>query len=897
MRTTSLNLNIFLRVLIIITPILWSSCTDLNSLSDEAEVKSVHVAEHSPSSIILESAVIDNEKREITIPVVFGKYQFPMSLKLDINAPNSQPLGVDFNSTVLFNSIESEIDFYLRSESGLVHPWKIKLLENALPEGNLVQRFDVLSHTPKDAVLSYRTDIDVAQGQIKLMLASAIYPLTIESDIKVSSDALLGGITSGDNIVFENAESQYTFTVTSASGNIKEWVISIVECVELPSTATRQELNGVDFNNLIVQVVENSNNIALVNRSWDVRTGVLLLQLKDTLSNGDVFPATLDFNSFTVSTNSEVLGLPLDNRLTFTQDDSEQIVYIIDRINATKRTWRPQVEKYIDTQANIISISGEKSGSFPLGLSIDGFNVYPNDKKVVLVTSALFTSTLKVNVTSLIVNSTAKVIDQPDQLSFTSSDATNVITVESESGERVPWTILTKSRNAFKSDRAEIISIDLIQYESKTNKIRLGTYPIIDQNRREVTLTVEEGAWDFPLSIRSAISTSPFSIIKPANEGDRFDGSGFVTFETSRDVVDLNIIAENGDVVPWKIILKTSGVLNNEANLSAITFSEEPSNMQIADEYFIDNDNREFIFQIASGLDNFPLIIKPDYQVSQGAFTDIPNRFPLYFASIGSTNRVKVTSEDGTNTTEWVIKLIYTPQIDNSGFERWENDTKLSPGSNSWTSANNTFVTGTRRSSEATEGNSAIQMSTSKVDNIFAKEIASGSAFLGQFKFNIAQASTPKLMTWFGTPFYTRPNRLIVDLNYNRGDVVEQSADGKFTVLPGRVDSASVIIEIIRYSGDPDVEMEYHLDPTPDVEVLGRGELIFTNTQGWVTANIDLEYTNTSSEPTHISISAASSARGDSFIGANGSRLLMDNLKLIYPQTPSGSNIVSKRRR
>ncbi|MGL5016190.1 MAG: PCMD domain-containing protein [Bacteroidales bacterium] len=897
MKTTNLNLNIIWRLLIIISPFLWISCTDLDSLSDETEIKSVDILEYSPSSIILESAVIDNEKREITIPVVYGKYQFPMNIKLDINAPNSQVLGIDINSPILFSSIDSNVDFYLSSESGLVHPWKIKFLENALPEGNLVQRFDVLSHLPVEAVMSYRPEIDASQGTIKLLLASANYPLIIVPEIKISVDAALSGISNGKSIVFDDVESEFKFTVTSASGNTKQWVISLVECVELPATASRQELNGVDFNNLLVSVVDNTNNISVVNRSWDVRNGILSIQLKDTLSNGDVFPVTLDFNSFTVATNSEVLALPLDQRHTFTEDEAEQVVYIIDRINATKRTWRAQVEKYIDTQANILSITGVKSGTFPLGVSIDGFTVYPNDKKVVLVTSALFTSTLKVDITSLVVNSTAKLIAKPEQLSFSSSDATQIITVQAESGEEVPWTILTKSRNAFKSDRADIVSLQMIQYESKTNKIRLGAYPIIDHIRREVTLTVEEGAWDFPLSIRSVISTSPFSVIKPVKESDKFDGSGYVSFETSKDVVDLNVVAENGDVVPWKILLKASGVLNNEANLSAITFSEEPTNVQVADEYFIDTENREFIFQIASGLGNFPLVIKPDYEVSQGAFTDIPNRFPLYFASINSTNKVKVTSEDGTSTTEWQIKLIYTPQIDNSGFERWENDTKLVPGSNSWTSANNTFVTGTRRSLDATEGGSSIQMSTSKVDNIFAKEIASGSAFLGQFKFNIAQATTPELMTWFGTPFTTRPNRLLVDLNYKSGDVVEQSADGKFTVLPGRVDSASVIIEILRYKGDPNVEMEYHLVPTSEVEVLGRGDLFFTSTDEWITARIDVKYNNTISEPTHISISAASSARGDKFIGANGSRLLMDNLKLIYPETPSGSNIVSKRRR
>lgn len=874
-----------------------SACSDLSKLNDEATLQSVKLLEHSPSSILLDAPVIDRENRIVRLPVRYGKYQFPMRLRMAMSTPHAEVQGINLENNLEFSSIESILKFFLISESGLAHEWTLRFDEQPLPEGNLVQNFELLGHTPREAVLSYRPEIEVTSGKIRLLVANAHYPLTITPEITLSADAQLEGFSAGNSLTFEERDSEHRFSVTSASGNRKEWVVSLIECVELPATATRQELNGVDFNDLKFEVVSGLEGVAVVNRLWDVREGTIQLQLKDSVRNAAVLPATLHLDNFTVATNSELLALPLDGRLSFTEEQPEQVLYLIDRVSGTMRTWRVKAEKFIDNEASIVAISGKKNGTLPLLLSIDGFTIYPNDRKVVLVTSALFTSSLKVDLTELRVNLTAKLVNTPTQLTFSTSDATQEIVVESESGEKVSWTVLTKSRNAYKSDRAEVVGLELIQYESNSNKIRLAAYPMIDQAKREIYLTVEEGAWDFPLKLRSRLTTSPYSVVSPLNEGERFDGNGLVTFTDARSAVAFDVLAENGDRVRWTLLLKTSGVLNSEANLAGITLFEEPTNVQIADEYFIDTQNRSIILQVASGLDQFPLVIKPEYQLSTGAFTDIPNRFPISFSSLGATNQILVTSEDGITSTVWTLRLIYTPQIDNSGFERWENDTKPVAGMNSWTSANNTFVTGTRRSNDATEGNYSVQMTTSKVDNIFAKEIASGSIFTGIFKFNIAQAATPKLMTWFGTPFTTRPNRLTVDLNYSRGAKVEQSSDGKFTVLPNRVDSASVIVELLRYTGDPSKPIEYHSDPREDVEVIGRGEYLFTNTNGWVTARVPVDYTNPSAQPTHISISAASSARGDFFIGANGSRLLLDNLKLIYNETPSGAHIVSKRRR
>lgn len=94
----------------------------------------------------------------------------------------------------------------------------------------------------------------------------------------------------------------------------------------------------------------------------------------------------------------------------------------------------------------------------------------------------------------------------------------------------------------------------------------------------------------------------------------------------------------------------------------------------------------------------------------------------------------------------------------------------------------------------------------------------------------------------------------------------------------------------------PNEPFEYHGVPTPNVEVLGNGSFVFTDTNGWIEdKEISVRYTSIN-KPTHISLSMASSAKGDQFIGARDSRLLVDNVRLVYPQTPEGPYIVSKQR-
>ncbi|MGL5919999.1 MAG: PCMD domain-containing protein [Bacteroidales bacterium] len=877
---------------------LTGACTDLNSLKDDAIVKSVTISSHAPSSIILGTPDVNLEKRIITIPVLYGKYQFPLSMKLNLNTSNGDTKGIDFNNDVVFQNISERKKFFVIAESGLASAWYIELKEIPLAEGNYIESFDIISYEPAKSVISLKPEINAIEGKVKILAANVTFPLQLNANIRFSDLAKVEGYDVKDPkpIELKSAEDKYVISVTSASGNKKDWEISVTQCVELSPDAPRVELNGVDFDQVTLSIAGDKVNQYVLERTWNVRTGELDVYVRDSVDNSSIFPTSVDFKDLIVSSNSELLGCPADHILSFQDASTVRTFYVIDRINSTMRTWNVKVAKALNPSAYIEAIAGKKEGTFPIGISVEGFTIYPLEKKVIMTVSNVFTTSMKVTITDLQVSKGAEVIDQPSVLTFANSDGVNTIKVKAEDGTIVNWLIIAKSKNAYKSDRAEVTSFDIRQYESKTNKMLLSQIVYIDQLKKSVVLTVEEGAWDFPLKVKGVMHTSPFSLILPLDGQSSFDPNTWITFNDANSVIPFDVKAEDGTVVRWNMMLKSSGNLNNQAELLGITFVDEPTNVVLSSEYFIDTQNDIIYFQVSDGVDNFPLVIKPVFELSKGAMTDLPNKFPMTFENLKSVNTVIVTSEDGSVKKDWKIKLIYTPQLENSDFEKWISNTELVPGANQWTSANNTFVKGTSRSEDAVNSYYSVQMVTSKVDNPLAREIAAGSLFLGQFKFNISDKGNPRQMTWFGTPFTTRPSELLIDVNYVRGANLEQSINNGFIPVTGEVDSASVIVEALRWTGPANQPFEYHGIPTPNVEVLGAGKYIFTTTNGWENVGIPIKYTPSINSVTHFSVSIASSAKGDQFIGAKDSRLLVDNVRLIYPETPTGSNIEVKYR-
>lgn len=171
-------------------------------------------------------------------------------------------------------------------------------------------------------------------------------------------------------------------------------------------------------------------------------------------------------------------------------------------------------------------------------------------------------------------------------------------------------------------------------------------------------------------------------------------------------------------------------------------------------------------------------------------------------------------------------------------------------------------------------------------------KFAAGNIFVGEFA---GVLGTKGGKVNFGRPFTLRPRKLSVWLKYECGKVdrIDAIPDND-NVEMGDNDRAQVFVAVgdwdyRTYGGTPDspvcvntTERSTFFDPKGE-SVIGYGNIILDETtNGWIHAEIPIDYTSTSRKPTHIIVSCAASMLGDYFTGSSESKLWVDKVELIY---------------
>ena len=251
-----------------------------------------------------------------------------------------------------------------------------------------------------------------------------------------------------------------------------------------------------------------------------------------------------------------------------------------------------------------------------------------------------------------------------------------------------------------------------------------------------------------------------------------------------------------------------------------------------------------------------------------------------------------------TVTTEDVMELI------NGGFEEWSfTDGTYYPylegGTPFWATGNDgakvasTILTEpTSDVRPGTTGKQAAALQSKKAALMGIGKFAAGNIFLGRF----GGLQGVNGLVFFGRPSTARPVALRGWVKYNQGVIDELGAVP--TSCPdlkkGDPDEGQIFIAVgdwtaEEYGGDADspVSIDTSKESTffniKGKNVIGAGELILTeSTDGWVEFTIPMDYTSTSSVPTHIIIVCTGSRFGDYFTGSTQSLMLVDDLELVY---------------
>lgn len=270
--------------------------------------------------------------------------------------------------------------------------------------------------------------------------------------------------------------------------------------------------------------------------------------------------------------------------------------------------------------------------------------------------------------------------------------------------------------------------------------------------------------------------------------------------------------------------------------------------------------------------------------------------------NLSQTSQIVVSAEDGSNLSWEIIPQVAssTPQLDNSDFNQWYQtpDGYYQPGADAnstiWGTGNpGTQLLGLTATTPYDMGaeNRAVQMETldnGKIASSFGTPISAGSIFTGVFDKDAIDPSDPEAAITFGTPFAGRPVGFRLIYSYVPG---EENKDKQGNVLP-ESDQCDIyaLLEIRTTDGtarlatawfrSPDlkseqtsIEVPFTYGPldqsSPDYMFPENGAFVSADSASFVL-------------PTHITFVASSSWNGANFAGAIGSKLIIDDLELIY---------------
>jgi hypothetical protein len=343
-------------------------------------------------------------------------------------------------------------------------------------------------------------------------------------------------------------------------------------------------------------------------------------------------------------------------------------------------------------------------------------------------------------------------------------------------------------------------------------------------------------------------------------------------------VISVFACSDNGD---------SDDLASDKAELHDFTFVAD-SNFNPVKSY-IDSESGEV--HVFSSIDfselTFPISLISEISVSEGASVVPASGASLTFNSPEDFKKFTITSEDGTNSVEYIL-TIRDKQIPNSGFENWFQETGMNsqpfqqPGkfaeSTVWATANmGTSIYSIYGTAPLTvESNTLVEIQT--VTTI-ALPLVAGALYVGKFDLDgaISDPTNPVAAAKLGIPFYGKPTAVQLKYSYQSGDQMIQAVlkdpgnlFGGFNVsnLEGK-DKFGIKVVLEKRVGDEVTEIaKKEFQSNVDVAEL-------TNLK------LELDYL-TNAEPTHMYISFSPSFDGGTFKGAVGSTLIIDDVELIY---------------
>jgi len=892
------------------------ACTPVKDLDDNARISSVIISAVVPSTIVLGNPQIEDE--EVTIPVIFGKYLFPMEIQVEIaSAQNIDNIfGLGPNKNLLFESLHDINRVDLVALSGMVHSYIFRLEEVPSSENADIEKFEVLSWSPESFLFVQTPSYDIINGTIEILCISDHFPFTIFPFITVSEGAYKPVHIMPENYTFTSYDTQIPLIITSESGKERLWHIKLKQAqtispLEAPNADIRERLS-LQAQNVSFTFSGGEQVPEVVSMEVDVANTTIRLTLKSD-EWGTAWTANL---SFPVNPYMQVFNYQPGELFPIQGEGIQKSFYLLDMIDGYAAIWKIETVRWLSSEAEIESFEVMNYSS-ELNLMELGTPIVYNILAEVVIPVLKgfdFSFPLEVDGVRLTISKDAQ-ISEPlhSKLTFYDYNTQFTLTVTAQDGTNKQWTITLSDMRSGNSE-ARVLGYTIQSYSGtpKTdNNLIFNPQATINQQDYTIALHIVDGPENFPLTINGSLDISSGALLMPLT----FSANHEVRFQTLDDSHTFTIISENGETErTWHIVLQNDTPPpppppppKSSAKELIDFISGAPSvGFQFAEKY-LEVQKRQITLIVRERNPNTSLILAPRITVSpearligivSGAQLSLSFDEPKYFS---------IQAEDE-GIDEWSIVAIYAPQIPNSDFESWgkanNSDMNLLPSNGTgWCTANNSNMSNTSRVA-GYNSPYAVQMQTllQTLNFVIFKvtTVSAATAFLGSFTLKTGKNDVynPISMTNMGLPFTgtTMPVAFSLDFKYIRGAQLIFTEPKWNSLIPAfenprnisGTDAANMRVELFHNTSG---YFNYVFARAFD-ETIAKGEVMVDyNVPEWTHLHVPIEVIPGKEGllPTHIVIVLTSSHEGDYFKGAHGSTLTADNFNLIYYRPEEGA--------
>lgn len=815
-----------------------SACMNINDFSSDTSIYGVDVVEIYTPNVILDTTIVDSENGVLLTELSYGVHNFPISFRANIALSSEAKLFNINKDSIVFTSRDEELTFFVNSLDGTTRQWIWVLnVVDRNSDANLI-RVDVANYD-EGSFVANKTAIIPNEKTVQIFALQVNFPLSMNIFCSISDSATFDDFDNGARFTFNSYDDVVPCRVLAADGLLNEWNIQLVKgeaIVDNNQVPWSQWRDISLFKSLdefeLVDYSDYYSRVDWINNVWRV---ILPTPLQPQL------PINLRLNT-TLPEYVELIGM-VDNRdTTLNKLDNWFFLYDTQRLQFKK--WRLLISQYLDSTLAVNGVSIlQSSGSNAI---VDVNNVsYSNDSRSLYIPISTGEAGVPISINSLVKYSSGST-----QFNYVTGSLIcrefsqyQSFVLTAEDGTSIPyyWT-LNEMPNP------EIAVAITSWYSSREDRVILDDNIIVNNKTKTIALNILEWSDYLPLTVQLQFAiTSSLSL----------DGGLCQSFyfANKSDQHLLSYTASDGTTGVYTLKLNVNeSEKSSEADL--ITFEIK----NISDGFDVDNINIDNSAKVVNVVlskvsDSKLLNFTPQITVSDGAsVTELNSGISYSVDDYDKPISFTITSEDESNKSVWKLCFVPQPQIDNYMLDVWNNSTTPY----FWSSANNAFGKNTMRADR--DGGYCAKLETIKM----VGNVAAASLFLGKFKMDLSHISNPRLMTYFGVPFFSRPVAIEFDYKY-------------FSVDD---DKGSLIAELLNFDNS---SVEYHgIGDEQGVSVVARASTLINAKSQWSTLRVDFDYISPSIEVNNIHIVFSSSYLGDQLVGGQGATLFVDNVRLIY---------------